>query len=290
VRADPDHGGAADILEVKMTLRDILLVTGSDLPVSVPRFAVQLARKYDAHLTGLFVTPPIRLVGVEGGDMILDAIRRQQTEGAAEAQALFEGCVDEAGYQPLSEWRAEVGDPVEIARRLARHADLAVVSQGPEDGYDALSGARPEDLLFGSGRPVLVVPRYGRFDSIGEHVLIAWNGSPEAARAVHDAFPFLDRAAKITILTVNPGSELPEKWSEEEIARHLARHGFEITINRESSNELDAGDLLLNFAADNGADLLVMGGYGHSRLREFVFGGATRAILDSATLPVLMSH
>lgn len=273
-----------------MSLKDILVVTGSDVPVSVPRFAVQLARRHDAHLTGLFVTPPIRAVGIEGASMVLDTLRQRQEESASEAQAMFEKSVEEAGHQAWSEWRSEAGDPVETARRLTRHADLAVVSQSPEDGYDALSGARPEDLLFGSGRPVLVVPRYGRFERVGEHVLIAWNGSAEAARAVHDAFPFLARAARVTVLAVNPETELTGRWSEEEIARHLARHGFEVTIDRASSREVDAGNLLLNFAADNGADLLVMGGYGHSRLREFVFGGVTRVILDSATLPVLMSH
>lgn len=274
-----------------MNLRDILLVTGSGMPVSAARFAARLARRHDAHLTGLFAASPVHPIATEGDGMILKAVQRRQEEEAARAQAMFERCLDEAGIRERSEWRQETGDPVETARRVARHADLVVVPQVSKDEFDALSGARPEDLLFGSGRPVLLVPRFGEFESAGERrVLIAWNGSPEASRAVHDAFPFLANASEVTILAIDPEAGTAGRWSQEELARHLARHGFKVTLERTASGGLPAGDILLNFAADSGADLLVMGGYGHSRLREFVFGGATRTILESATLPVLMSH
>ena len=196
----------------------------------------------------------------------------------------------EAGIAERSEWRAAVGQPAEIARVMGRYADLAVVAQAPQDGFEPMNGPRPEDLLFGCGRPVLMVPRYGDFPRMGDHVLVAWNGSAEASRAVHDAFPFLAQARKVTILSVNPDADETGDLPGADIARHLARHGIDVVVTRTDGRDIDTSDVLLNFAADEAADLLVMGGYGHSRLREFAFGGVTRSILRTATLPVLMAH
>ncbi|WP_207481059.1 universal stress protein [Arenibaculum pallidiluteum] len=273
-----------------MQLRDILLLVGSGVPASVPRAAAQLARRHDAHVTGLFVAPPVAPVAGQGGELIQDALRQRRAEAVDEVKTVFEACIAEAGIQARSEWRSEIGEPAIGARRSARRADLAVVCQAPQDGYIQMNGPRPEDLLFGSGRPVLVIPRFGEYPSIGERVLVAWDGSAEAARAVNDAFPFLAAARKVTILVVNPDAEAVGALPGADIARHLARHGIEVTVSRTESRELAISDVLLNFSADEGADLLVMGGYGHSRLREMAFGGVTRDILKTTTLPVLMAH
>jgi len=148
----------------------------------------------------------------------------------------------------------------------------------------------PEELALGVGRPVLVVPRYGTFETVGQRVLIAWNGSREATRAVNDAIPILKMATKVTVLSVDPEGEPDRRLPGADLALHLARHG--IAAEAESTQALDigVGDVLLSRAADLGADLIVMGAYGHSRLREMMLGGATRHLLQHMTVPVLMSH
>jgi nucleotide-binding universal stress UspA family protein len=147
-------------------------------------------------------------------------------------------------------------------------------------------------VTLASGRPILVVPYAGRFETVGRCVLIAWNVSREAARAVADAMPLLAAADVVTVLAVDPppgpggDGDLPGA----DIALHLGRHGVEAQIERTVSADVPIGEVLLSRAADLGADLLVMGAYGHSRTRELLLGGATRSILASMTIPVLMSH
>ena len=143
-----------------------------------------------------------------------------------------------------------------------------------------------------SGRPILVVPNVGNFADLGRRVVIGWNASREAARAVNDAMPLLTAAETVTVLTIDP-REGPRAHGElpgADISLHLARHGVKAEIERTASADLPVGEVLLSRVADLGADLLVMGAYGHSRARELLLGGATRSLLRSMTLPVLMSH
>jgi len=147
-------------------------------------------------------------------------------------------------------------------------------------------------VMIAGGRPVLFIPTAGRFPTIGSNATIAWNGSRESARAVFDALPFLVAAKQVRILAVNPddtelhGTVLPGS----ELATALARHGVKCEVARSVAPDIGIGDELLSRLADRGSDLLVMGGFGHSRFREFIFGGATRSILAHMTAPVLMSH
>jgi nucleotide-binding universal stress UspA family protein len=150
-----------------------------------------------------------------------------------------------------------------------------------------------ETIVMGAGGPVLVVPPKGHFETVGERVLIGWNGSREAVRAVHDAIPLIARAAHVTIAAASTTfSSGASQDSCADIAAMLARHGAtSIDIARFDQRAPETtGDALLNFAADGGFDLLVMGAYGHARLQELVLGGATRSVLQTMTLPVLMSH
>jgi nucleotide-binding universal stress UspA family protein len=173
----------------------------------------------------------------------------------------------------------------------ARYADLTVVGQGIDlkDAPHDLAFL-PEELALGVGRPVLVVPRYGTFETFGERVLIAWNGSREATRAVHDALPLLTRATKVTVLSIDPEPDSGARVPSADITLHLARHGVSAEADSTVALDMAVGDMLLSRAADLGANLLVMGAYGHSRVREMVLGGATRHILQHMTVPVLMSH
>jgi nucleotide-binding universal stress UspA family protein len=150
----------------------------------------------------------------------------------------------------------------------------------------------PERVTLASGRPILVVPYAGHFATLGQRVLVGWDASREATRAVGDAMPLLAAAEQVTVLAIDPQAgpgghgELPGA----DISLHLARHGVKAVIERTVSADVPIGDVLLSRAADLGADLLVMGAYGHSRARELLLGGATRTVLGSMTLPVLMSH
>jgi nucleotide-binding universal stress UspA family protein len=170
----------------------------------------------------------------------------------------------------------------------ARYADLTVIAQSAPPNIPNGEAGLAHDLVLQAGRPVLVIPFAGAQRPVGERVVIAWNGSREAARAVGDAMPILERAASVDVLSVQPEGigDLPGA----DITHHLARHGIKATAKRSVANLIEAGDVLLNFVADTGADLIVMGAYGHSRMREIVLGGVTREVLDHLTVPALLSH
>jgi nucleotide-binding universal stress UspA family protein len=177
--------------------------------------------------------------------------------------------------------------------RAGRCADLIVAGQDdPEDPESYVGDFFPENLVLSSGRPVLLVPNATNARSTGERVLIAWDGGREATRAIHDSLPFLRGAKSATVLTVN-GEHQGERARipGADIATVLARHGVRVEVaDIETGPGAAVGEVLLSQVADSGADLLVMGGYGHARWRELVMGGATRTILRSMTVPVLMSH
>jgi nucleotide-binding universal stress UspA family protein len=185
---------------------------------------------------------------------------------------------------------ASVGGAADLFGQIARCFDLAVVGQ-TEPNRPAPEELIIESALFESGRPVIVVPYIQKEGLKLDRVLACWDGSRTATRAIADSLPFLMRAEAIDVVMVASGraaksDELPGA----NIGQHLARHGLKIEVKRIVAADIDVPNAILSYAADSSADLLVMGGYGHSRLREFILGGATRGILTSMTVPVLMSH
>jgi nucleotide-binding universal stress UspA family protein len=276
-----------------MGLKDLLVHVDND-PACDTRVdvAVALAAAHGAHLTGLHVpeAPPLPgYVEIELPPSLREEVRRRQEELARQAEERFHGRARRRGIR--GEWRLERGDIVGTMKLHARYADLTVVGQG----IDLKEAPRdlaflPEELALGVGRPVLVVPRYGTFETVGERVLIAWNGSREATRAVHDALPLLTRATKVTVLSIDPEHDSGSRVPSADITLHLMRHDVSAEADSTVALDLAVGDVLLSRAADLGADLIVMGAYGHSRVREMVLGGATRHILQHMTVPVLMSH
>jgi nucleotide-binding universal stress UspA family protein len=181
--------------------------------------------------------------------------------------------------------------PVEAAAlfgALARNYDLSIVAQAqPQD--DGAESAIIKAALFDSGRPVLVVPYIQKTGLKLDVVAVCWDGSRSAARAVGDALPLLRQAGRVDVVTVEPRERLNDLPGAQ-IAEHLARHGLKVELKPLVAPDSDAHSTVLSYVADNGTDLIVMGGYGHSRLREFVLGGMTRNMLTSMTAPVLMSH
>lgn len=269
-------------------------------PASAPRIlgvGVDLARRHNSHLTGLHVVPVVQYfyaaAAVQVATEVYDAQQQEFDREAEEIEKIFNR---EAPADVKPEWRClRAGGPVAAADAVgqAMCADLIVTGQRDPDAPMDDGGGDAERLVMETGRPVLVVPYAGKVKSLGENVLIAWNGKREAARAVFDALPLLKQAKKVTLLWANPGAE--EGGGEAgvagaELAAALARHDVNVETARAVSKELDVGDVLLSRAADEAADMIVMGAYGHSRLREYVFGGATRHVLEHMTVPVLLSH
>jgi nucleotide-binding universal stress UspA family protein len=274
-----------------MAIKDILLLlqTEGDTQVAAP-YAAALANTLGAHLTAAGIAFEILAPASFMGDYpyeVLAAVTEQSRLRAEEAYARMRAAAPDTLSSELVQIDALPGQARDDFARLARHFDLTIVGQGAETNSDDELIA--EAALFGSGRPILSVPRIQKKAPSFDRVLIAWDGSRAAARAVGDAMPLLKLAKTIEVVTISdpriPYKELPGF----NITRHLSRHNLNAELKRLTQSG-DIGETLLSYAADAGSDLLVMGGYGHSRLREFVLGGTTRTILSSMTIPVLMSH
>jgi nucleotide-binding universal stress UspA family protein len=280
-----------------MSYKDLLVVLGSDT-ASRGRMtlAAALAERFAAHLVGLYPLPVPDVPRTLGyyDPALFDPIFREMREKVREVcdkeREAFEHAANLRGLS--AEWRAAEGLEADPAVH-ARYVDLTIMGQLDPDGGDTEAmRPRPELVALASGRPILTVPYAGQFETVGKRVLIGWNATREATRAVNDAMPLLAGADVVTVLTID-AHEGPDAHGEvpgADISLHLARHGVTATIERTASADVPAGDVLLSRAADLGADLLVIGAYGHSRMRELLLGGATRSILQSMTVPVLMSH
>jgi nucleotide-binding universal stress UspA family protein len=260
-----------------MAYKDLLVIVDDDHHARERiSHGADLAERFDAHLAGLCVS---LTAAPEAADRI------------SRARELFD---TETGRRRISaEWRSTTGFPIDVAAVQARYADLIVLNQlDPEDAQAPINSPRPEDMVLSAGRPILVIPYIGAHGPIGKRVLVAWDASREATRAVNDAMPLLAAATIVTVMTIDPVIERAEHGAVPgaDIALHLTRHGVNAQVEKTVSGGVGIGDVLLSRASDLGADLLVMGAYGHSRVRELVLGGATRTVLMSMTLPVLMSH
>lgn len=258
--------------------------------------AVRLAERFQAHLTGLSVVPPVAVYspGVpDGAPIVVDEQCKVYREETPFLRAAFESAANGRGF--VSQWRddeAGIGSVADRVLSYARAADLVVAGQADPawPGTDWLDVA--ERLAMESGRPVLIVPRSGVHEGVGKKVVVAWNSRREAARAVFDALPILQRAEEVKVVWINPQSEheLAQDLPGLDICETLSRHGVHCEVTEQVKPAGSVGEKLLACVADNEADLLVMGCYGHTRLREFVFGGASRHVLSHMTVPVLMSH
>lgn len=284
-----------------MGFKDILIALDT-APAARGRLelAAALAERFDAHLIGLHTSvaaeAPHRSGYFEYFDRsLLDPLYRDVAEKmgaeAEQTRRLFEEISNRHGLS--AEWRTASGYPSETTALHGRYVDLIVLGQlDPDDRMAPLFRPLPEEVVLAVGRPILVIPYAGSWREIGRRVLVGWDASREATRATNDAMPLMAGAEAVRVLAVDPADgptghgEVPGA----DIALHLARHGVKATIERTVSDGIGAGNALLSRASDLEADLLVMGAYGHSRVRELLLGGATRTVLESMTLPVLMAH
>lgn len=257
-------------------------------------FAVSIAEAFEAHLAGvafgnLSGMADYGLVGVPG--TVIGDLLAQKEKAARAALDRFHAATARSGLSFSNHLVLETGagTTADTFANLARHFDLSVMRQSDDDGPD--NDLSIEAALFNTGRPAIVVPYIQTEGLKLDRVLCCWDGGAPAARAVNDALPFLKRAHDVEILNVvGEKSDKPQREIHGiEIANHLARHGVQIEIETVTADR-NIADVILSHAADKSADMIVMGGYGHSRLREFVLGGVTRDILRSMTVPVLLSR
>ncbi len=258
--------------------------------------AFEQAEKFDAHLVCLYAPGPVPIPAyalVEAGPSVTEIVQRHRQDAAHAVRNAFEAA--SARRRAVKcEWRIAEGDAVAAACLSARYADLVIAGQPCRDDEETGSANAQfaADLVLFAGRPVLFVPYAGRFPALGKRILVAWNAGREAARALGDAMSMLKRASYVDLVSLDPESigsqhgDVPGA----DIGLLLARHGVKITVSQQSGSGIGTGEQLLSRAADVDADLIVMGAYGHSRLRERILGGATRTLLEAMTVPVLMSH
>jgi nucleotide-binding universal stress UspA family protein len=280
-----------------MTYKD-LLVHLDDSKSCTKRVdaAVRLAAQHGAHLTGVYPIVEIALLDAIREHIPRDIRASMKAEAQKRAETALKGFREAAERSGiLYEARTDDALDTTLASALSmysRYADLVILGQVEPD--EPFYGVRrsPEEVVLSSGRPVLVVPYIGAPATIGRRVVVAWDASREAARAVSDAMPILEQASSVLVVSINPkGTPLGHgEVPGADIGAHLARHHVKVEVESVVSGGLSVGNALLSHIADRGADLLVMGAYAHSRVRELVLGGATRTILESMTVPVLMAH
>lgn len=269
-----------------MNLKDILVhIDHRPTCASRLKLATALARQHGAHLTGLYVIPHPHIT------------IHQDTERdrAGEARIRFEEAVAAAGLE--SEWICVDGlesglDVTHAVNLYAHYRDLLVVSQTDPDAPDRLiPNDLPERAVLGAGRPVLIVPYAGDFTDLGKRVLLAWRGGPESSRALHDAMPLLRQTETLRVISVQGhGGDEAYRAHDADICKHLVRYELPVVCEKLNAGGLSIGDMLLNRAADQGSDLLVMGAFSQSRRGHQTLGDVGRYMLEFMTLPVLMSH
>ncbi len=259
----------------------VVHVDHSDHAPQRMRLAAELALAEGAHLVGAAANPlpPFRT------DYGFHLARGRARADPLAALAGFDALARRLGVASYEQCLLD-NDPVTALTERARYSDLVVLSQGDPDQAGAGAGLA-EAVMLNSLRPVLLVPYAGRFDHLGQRVLVAWDGSAEASRAITGALPILRRAAQVFVVVFNPAQAARHPGAD--MALFLVRHGVRVEV-LEKTVDIDTGNALLSLATDHDADLIVMGGYRHSRVREALMGGTTRTVLATMTVPVLMSH
>lgn len=276
-----------------MSLKDIVVLLDQVRETSpATQMAIDLARRAEAHLVGVALAIDPIVPGFIMAPIPVDAFevaRTQSLEAARAALDRFEAATHREGVSAeprLAE--VLIGGVPETFTAQARLTDLIVIGQSDPDRPEPLRGVLIEAALFDGVAPLLLVPYINKGGLEAKRVMIAWDGSRAAARAVHAALPLLPLAAELSVVIVGPVAKQGEPGAD--IATYLARHGLQVTVETLPAAPSGVADTLLNHVADRKYDLVVMGGYGHSRFREMILGGATRDMLKTMTVPVLMAH
>ena len=279
-----------------MAIKTLLVHVDTDRRSSVRiELAAQLAKSWRAHLIGLHVSARSYIPSYVRGELdpeMLEALRKGSSASKERIAAAFGAVATRHGLADPEMQITESDAPSAFAL-AARFADLVIVGQhDPEEPGGTVEPNFPEILALNAGRPVMVIPFAGNFLTVGRRIMIAWNASREATRAVSDALPLLQQAEAVTILMVNPHGEASRNGTESgaKLVRYLKRHDVNATLTSHTGVQIDVADFILSQAADRNTDLIVMGAYGHARIREVVFGGVTQSVMRHMIVPTLMSH
>lgn len=278
--------GKHQSMEIGMSFQSICvgLVRGDARNTETMNAAIKLAAQCEAHLTGILLTPPLNVPVYAAIPLPDDIISNYYDDADAEAEDFRSTFEAECSSQGVTstEWRGAARTVLQSLGELAPVTDLFVLSQHGSGDYSWLIGEASLSL----GVPILAVPEAGEFENIGKTVLLAWTPKRECTRAVRDSMPLLRAADKVVVFRGNPEDD----GLDVEIGAHLARHDVNAEIKHVVANDVSVGDAVLNTVTDEGCDLIVMGSYGHSRVREVAFGGVTRNVLQHMTVPTLLSH
>lgn len=276
-----------------MAIKDLAVAyNGSANAGAAIALAAQMCRKYGAALTGLYASNPLRFEGnVErwiSAD-VLESLRAAEVQATGAIEESFRAKVAGTGLVGSAEWQTEEGQPNGVLARLARYFDILLMGQFSAPS-DARRAVRAEDLVLRTGKPLVIVPNSYEIRPFQEYAVVGWDGSRSAARALSDAMQILETKKRLDVVSVRPSREESGPAHSADIVRHLQRHSIDarhivLTAVREG-----IGPTILNYCGENRPDVLVMGAYGHSKLREDLFGGVTRHVLEYMTVPVLMSH
>jgi nucleotide-binding universal stress UspA family protein len=275
-------------------IKDVVVnLTGGHPQEFASDYAISIAATFGAHVAGVgFIFEPVIPGSMLGGipTDLIEVQREENSKAAKEAIARFEAGAKAANVSAETRMvDASVAGASDLFGRIARRFDIAIVGQARRE-QGASEELLIEGALFGSGRPVVIVPFVQKQGLKLDRVIICWDGSRPAARAIADSMPFLQRAKAIEIVVVTGERDKSGEITGTNMRRHLARHGITVEIKHITGASADVPNTILSHAADSGTDFMVLGGYGHSRLREFILGGVTRSIMRSMTVPVLMSH
>ena len=274
-------------------IKDILVNLGLGERDPAGKFAVSVAETFDAHVLGIAFAYEPDIPGTAMGGIPPEFLSTQRTEAEEKARAAMDRFGKAASLAGIScETRlvnASVGSAARDLGKIARRFDLVVLGQAQREDITPVDSLN-ESVLFDSGRPILFVPFIQAEGLKLDRVMLCWDGSRAATRAVADSMPLLHKAGTVQIVIVGDKPSRSDEIPGADLGEHLARHGLKVEVKRLTADDIDVASMLLSHAADSDADIMVMGGYGHSRLREFVLGGVTRALLESMTVPVLMSH
>ena len=274
-------------------IKDIVVNLGPGEHDPAGDYAISVAEAFEAHVLGIaFAYDPVIPGSVMGGipPEFIESQRAESEKARAAAIARFEQAAKRAGISAETRTvNASISGAADQLGRLARRFDLVVVGQ-PEREKSVPDEVVDEGVLFESGRPVIFVPFIQKAGLKLDRVMVCWDGSRAATRAIADCLPFLKKAKQVEIVIVADKAGKNDEMPGADLGQHLARHGLKVDVKRITSPDIDVPSTILSYAADSSADMIVMGGYGHSRLREFVLGGVTRGMLESMTVPVLMSH
>ncbi|WP_421696404.1 universal stress protein [Aestuariivirga sp.] len=258
--------------------------------------AQSLARETGAHVSGLYVVPAVQVypsVGFEAAPQVFEGNRSFFKDNVQRVKQVFEEAMQREGlshdFHQIDARTPVIAEEVVAAGRVA---DVVIVSATNPDEITGVERDFVEQVVMALGRPVIVLPFKGKAELSLNEIVIGWDGGREAARATFDALPLLKKAAKVRVVRIDPQKDpnLRGSVAGADLAEALSRHGVKAEAQGYPTEGQDEGQALMRCAEDCGAALIVMGAYGHSRLAEFIFGGATRFVLNRMGCPVLMSH